>query len=162
MSGITWKVLNDLLSYNPDTGVIIYKVSKAGHVQKGREAGSKHNKGYRHVRIFDRLYLSHRIAWAMFYNERPPEFIDHINGARSDNRIANLRSATDAQNAQNRKTPANNTSGEKGVNWNGKYWVARVRRGKQCLYGGYHTNKEAAISAVRKLRFALHGEYANG
>ncbi|EHB7575351.1 HNH endonuclease, partial [Escherichia coli] len=36
-----------------------------------------------------RLYV-HRIAWLMVYNDWPTDVIDHINGDRSDNRIANL------------------------------------------------------------------------
>lgn len=159
MSGITWNMLNDLLSYNPDTGIITYKVSKAGHVQAGREAGAYHRKGYRHIRIKNKLHLSHRVAWALHYNERPPKYIDHINGVGTDNRIANLRATTLTENARNRRTPCNSSSGVIGVNWNGKYWVARVRENGKCHYAGYHKDKESAISALELLRKKLHGEF---
>ena len=162
MSGITWKVLNDLLSYNPETGVLTYKVSRAGHIQRGKEAGSIHTKGYRHIRILDKLLLSHRVAWALHYNERPPEFIDHINGNGFDNSIKNLRPATLKQNSWNRKLAASNTSGTTGVMWNGKYWVARARKDGVSHYGGYYKDKESAITSVNKLKIELYGEFTYG
>ena len=57
-----------------------------------------------------------------------PEYVDHINGNRSDNRLANLRPATKVQNGCNMATPSNNTSGHIGVSWNkrDKRWTAYI------------------------------------
>jgi hypothetical protein len=41
--------------------------------------------------------------------------VDHASGCSLDCRVDNLRSATKEQQAQNRRTPRNNTSGFKGV-----------------------------------------------
>lgn len=54
---------------------------------------------------------------------------------------------TAAQNSQNRGVPSNNTSGQRGVYWNGrlKKWEARIDVNKKTKYLGYFRNKEDAI-----------------
>lgn len=42
----------------------------------------------------------HRLAWYIHYNEIP-NYIDHINGDKTDNRIVNLRSVTPQKNSFN-------------------------------------------------------------
>lgn len=60
--------------------------------------------------------------------------VDHINGDKRDNRRANLRVVTFAENVQNRtRLPANNTSGIRGIVWdrNRSKWIAQVKNGWQ-------------------------------
>jgi hypothetical protein len=56
------------------------------------------------------LVMAHRIVWKMF-NGDEPDFIDHINGVRSDNRIENLRPATKTINKLNESLRADSQSG---------------------------------------------------
>lgn len=92
----------------------------------GRVAGSVHKPtGYVHVDVFGRKWKAHRLMWAVVFGEWPDQ-IDHINGNKADNRIANLRNVTHAENMKNRPRPKVNRSGVCGVHWqvSNSRWVA--------------------------------------
>lgn len=88
---------------------------------------------------------------------------DHINRNTLDNRRANLRPATPAQNIWNQVLPRTNTSGFKGVWFNSRYrnpWLAMIScNGKKVWLGGFSTPEKAheAYCAAARL---LHGEFA--
>lgn len=81
--------------------------------------------------------------------------IDHINRNGLDNRQANLRSATFAQNSWNaeRKRGA---SGHRGVLKSGDGWVVRIVCNKVCRYFGYYRDlgeaRQVADAAFIELR----------
>jgi hypothetical protein len=111
--------------YCGDTGWLIHKTGR----RKGERAGTLHAlDGYRNVRIGRIMYREHRVIWAMVYGYCPLMFLDHINGDRSDNRIANLREATNSQNMQNSTIRKDNRLGVKGVRLNDEgRFIARIR-----------------------------------
>lgn len=80
---------------------------------------------------------------------------DHINGDRLDNRRANLRVVTNAQNSQNKtRLNSNNTSGHKGVYWNkarGK-WQAYGKIDGRARYLGLYDDIETAAQVARAYR----------
>lgn len=88
--------------------------------------------------------------------------VDHINLDGLDNRRANLRQASHAENMWNRRRLSNNTSGFKGVRWHkvhGK-WEARIRTdGRRRHLGSWSTAEEAAHAYDAAAR-ELHGEFA--
>ena len=103
--------------------------------------------GYLHGRINLQKFYAHRVVWAMHHNEWPKNQIDHINGVRTDNRISNLRSASNQENSKNQKLRQDNTSGVCGV-WiipkSGK-WAASMRiNGRAHHIGTFDTMDEAA------------------
>lgn len=79
--------------------------------------GSKGSHGYRSVAIGRTIVLNHRVIWEHAHGPIPHGMqIDHINGVKDDNRIANLRLVTVSQNQQNRlRHQINNSIGVKGV-----------------------------------------------
>ncbi len=88
--------------------------------------------------------------------------VDHINGDGLDNRRANLRLATNAQNQCNRGMAKHNTSGFKGVTAYGKTgrWLARIWvAGKMVSLGVFDKPEDAGL-AYRIAAERLHGEFA--
>lgn len=155
--------LSDLYQYDPDTGVFHWKVNRGKTVKAGDPAGCVGELGYVQLRLDNKTIKGHRVAWCLYYWEEPSMDIDHKNGNRADNRISNLRLATDGENMYNTTTPKNNTSGVKGVAWNerkGK-WVARVSVGKVRKFLGYFEGLQEAADAVQSFRLVNHGEFAN-
>lgn len=78
-------------------GMNIFNSQKAG-----RRADCRTVNGYLRVRLGHKILPSHRVIYQMF-NGHCPEYIDHINCKRDDNRIENLRGVSKSQNNQNRQ-----------------------------------------------------------
>src|SRR4051812_4396707 len=114
---ITAERLRQVLSYDPETGVFLWKEKIARKVVVGRKAGNIGNFGYIYIRIAGKLYYGHRLAWLYVHGVWPEKGIDHRNGVPDDNRIANLRPANQSENNQNMRLPKHNKSGFMGVSF---------------------------------------------
>jgi hypothetical protein len=137
------------LSYDPKTGVFTWNFDGTRGVKAGDVAGSKTSDGYIKLSIKGKRLLAHRAAWLFVNGQFPDGHIDHINRIKSDNRIANLRSASKAQNAQNREKNSRNTSGYKGVTWHkrDKMWQAAITVFGKRKHLGYYKELKEAFSA---------------
>ena len=146
------------LSYDPDTGVFIW-VNPASHrAAKDTEAGWINDSGYRLISLNKIKYRAHWLAWYITYGYWPKNQLDHINGIRDDNRIANLREATDAQNRQNMAKRTDNKSGFVGVyyaKW-ANAWRAEIRANGVKHKLGYFKTPEIAYKAYLKAKEQLH------
>jgi hypothetical protein len=128
----------------------------------GKEAlNAKHPDGYKNGGILGKAYLTHRVLLAMKLGYWP-EYVDHINGNRADNRIVNLRPATRVQNARNQARPFHNTSGCIGVSWNNRdqRWTAYITLNrKRKALGNFKTFEEAV--ECRKSNEAIYDFHPN-
>ena len=158
---ITKELLHELFEYKD--GVLYWKISRARNkIKPGDIAGSRMKKnGYLYISINNKLYRSHRLIFLMHYGYMP-EYIDHIDNNRTNNRIENLRHATASENQYNRRISRNNTSGIKGISWSNssKRWKAQVMHEGVTTYLGSFTSLEKASEVLKKAREELHGEFA--
>lgn len=158
---ITQEYLKSILDYDPETGVFTWKVTR-GRAVKGRIAGSIIAHGYRGTKI-DRIYhLMHRLAF-IWMTGSCPDFVDHINGVRDDNRWSNLRPATRSENNRNSRSRPNSTSKYLGVYWCKFFnvWKSAVSvSGKRIGLGSFHSEIEAA-KAYDKAAKLHYGDFAN-
>ena len=124
-------------------------------------AGYEEARGYRNIGIDGHVYRAHVLAW-FYVKKRWPRQIDHRNGVRTDNRFANLRLATTAQNQHNSRRQVNNTSGFKGVSYvKARYkWQAQIRVNGISLGLGHFDTPEQAYAAYCAAAMRLHGEFA--
>jgi hypothetical protein len=148
--------LQELLHYNPDTGIFTWRVARNQKAIVGSEAGHKEAKGYRSICIDGKDFKAHRLAWLYVHGRWPKAQIDHRNRVKDANWILNLREATNAENQMNTKTRSDNTSGIRGVYFDknaGKWRAQAVIAGKRKALGSFDTAEHAA--AARKLATQL-------
>jgi len=165
MIGLTAEYLREILIYNPNTGLFVWRRREDIPLRTkrtwntrfaGKLAGNICSSGCCKIGINSKSYLAHRIAWLYLYGEWPKNEIDHENGIRSDNRIINLREATYSQNQQNQKKPySNNKLGVLGVHWHAatKKFRAEIRiNGKIKCLGYFKTAQEAHTEYIKAKR----------
>jgi len=148
---ITLARLQELLDYNPETGEFLWRIRR-GKKAEGSSAGCVAPIGYVMMRVDGHLHYAHRLAWLYATGEWPKHQIDHINGVRSDNRIANLREVSSSENARNKARSGKNTSGYVGVHWfkPTRKWRASLVVGGKTFICSYFDTIEEAASARRQ------------
>lgn len=154
--------IKKVLFYDPDSGSFINLVTRSSRAKRGSFAGSlDSSNGYIKIRVNGHVIYAHRLAWLFMTGSFPDFEVDHINGSRSDNRWANLRQATRAQNGSNLKLKTNNTSGYSGVSFEkiGNKWVAYINISGRKVSLGRYDIKEDAISARKTAEINFFGEF---
>lgn len=154
--------LREKLVLDVDTGVLRRASDGTGGTKAGDVAGSVNSVGYLRLKVDGCELLAHRVIFAMTNGRWPDADLDHINGNRRDNRPANLREATFAENNRNTGIGKNNTSGAKGVSTfqRGRKWRATCQVNGVSNYLGRFDTAEEAAAAVRAFRERNHGEFA--
>ncbi len=171
MTDITPERLSELLTYDPASGVLTWK-RRPSNMFRGRgKISAEHaadtwntkyagnpamtalkSSGHNGGPILGHTLMAHRVAWAIHYGRWPSGWLDHINGIRNDNRIANLREASAQENAMNRRPNAGKQSGlPHGVslkrNKRGIRYFAQIQKDGQNNHLGFFDTPEAAHAA---------------
>lgn len=153
MAEPTQSRVRELFDYNPETGVFIKR-------DTGKEFGRFVSRGYRAMYFDGASHRSGRVAWIYMNGPIGNAHIDHVNGNRSDDRIANLRAVPQAENNRNLSIPKNNKSGVMGVYWHNQScrWRAQIRVDYKAQSLGSFTSKDEAIAARKaaEVRFGFH------
>ena len=155
---ITQLELKEVLNYDQDTGIFTWLQSKS-RVKAKTIAGSKQKYGHLAVKINNKNYYLHRLAWLYMYGKFPNNMIDHINGIPDDNKIKNLRDVTNTVNQHNQKNAhANSCSGLLGASWNkrNKAWKAQIKHQGEVIYLGLYETAKSAHDAYIKAKRELH------
>lgn len=157
------EVFRDHFDYDRATARLVWRKHPKYPRRNGLCAECGHKSGYRRVTLHGRTFYAHRVIFALFNGDVPDCFhVDHINGNISDNRIENLRLATNSQNMANCGKYSTNTSGHKGVSWQRKEskWRAGVSTKGKFISSGYFDNIEDASAAYRAKAKEIFGEFA--
>jgi hypothetical protein len=147
--------------YDPDTGGFFWVVAK-GRRTPGDRAGYQRHDGYWFVKIAQRKYCAHRLAWLCMTGGWPKQVIDHRDRNPSNNCWSNLRDVSQGVNAHNRSgAQSNNRLGVLGVSLlrGGKYGAFISLAGKHKNLGAFST-LEAAATAYAAAKRSAEDSYA--
>lgn len=156
---ITLKALRERLDYDPTTGAFRWKSHGKRPSWNGREVGSRDMYGYKTVRLDGKSYKLHRLAWLYVHGTWPVGDVDHINGNRSDNRIANLRDVSRKVNLENQRAAKNNAStGLLGAYLDKRknIYYARISQHNRSIHLGTFPTAEAAHAAYLRAKRKMH------
>ncbi len=144
---LTQKRLKELLHYDPETGIFVWRKKPNKRVNKGDTAGHCHLHGYVAIGIGGILYSAHRLVWLYEYGYFPERDIDHIDRNKSNNSSINLREVSRTCNVRNTGNRKNNTSGVKGVafsRFHGK-WLSFIYIPGKRIHLGFYISLEEAV-----------------
>ncbi len=141
--------LHECLYYSPRTGKFFWIESRRG-MRRGQQAGTIGTRGYRQIKLDGTIYYAHRLAWLYIHGNFPKDQVDHKNRVRADNRIVNLREATNRDNHRNQSMPSTNSSGCTGVyntnNGQPSPWQADIRGDNGVRRRKYFATFEEAVA----------------
>lgn len=158
--------LRSMFTYCPETGVLTWLPRlddpRWNRVFAGKPAGGVDGKGYVRIRTEGNNWNAHRVIWKLVHDEEP-EYVDHINGNRADNRLCNLRSVSKTENARNTRLKRHNTSGVSGVHWRTKdqRWAATIHHNGALVRLGQYRLFEDAVAARRaaEIKYGYHANH---
>lgn len=154
---LTQELVRELFDYHEDG--YLYHKKKRCRVTVGSKVGHISGDGYGHTFVYRNHILVHRLIFLWHYGWLP-DFIDHINGNRLDNKIENLRAATIFENARNRGIAKNNSTGVTGVKMDHSKYRAQINVNKKRISLGTYKTLEQAKAARKAAELKYFGEFA--
>ncbi len=161
MSELTGSRLGEMLHYDPITGEFTW-LRSVYRVKRGDLAGSFDKDGYVLIKLDQKTYKAHRLAWLYMTGAWPTDEIDHRDLNKSNNAWANLRAATKSQNMGNISVRSNSQTGVKGVQFDGRrgYYYATIIVDRRKRWLGSFPDAASASAAYSKAATQLRGEFA--
>ena len=157
-ANLTADQAREYLNYDPETGLLTWRVSFRANVA-GARAGHLHKStGYWRVGLCGEKHQAHRLAWLRTHGEWP-DVVDHVNGDKLDNRLCNLRSVGALTNSQNRRQAGpGSKSGLIGAQWHKSsgMWKATIRTPAKKIHIGLFSTAEEAHAAYIQAKRQLH------
>ncbi len=154
---LTRERLLELLQYDPMTGDFTWRRFRKSGVVAGAKAGTT-SCGYVYIKIEQRRYLAHRLAWFYMTGGWPAAQIDHRDTVGTNNAWDNLRTLTNAVNQQNKRVASTRSkTGVLGVRPSAsglRFQAVITTNGVQKTMGHFGTTDEAHaayVSAKRQL-----------
>lgn len=164
--------LRALLSYDRESGHLtwlprpasVFKTRGAFVTWNKRYAGSSEHhvdthSGYMVLCIEGRRFYAHRVAWALATGSWPVNVIDHVDGVRTNNKLANLRDVCERTNQQNQRRPhVTNKVGLMGVSFSKQrgMFASFIKHEGRTKLIGYFADAEAAHAAYVQAKRAHH------
>jgi hypothetical protein len=133
--------LNELLSYDSETGSLVWKVSR-GRVKAGSVAQTVGSDGRARTRVDGGLYLTSRIIWAMMCSDPLNNTVVYRDKDALNLRWSNLKLETTANSTSTEGTVVRERS-----MMDDKYRAEIRVSSKQLIVIGYFDTEEEAIAA---------------
>lgn len=137
------------LDSSSPSGLVWIKYKKGMRVKVGSPAmASLHKSGYYAGGICGKAFLAHRVVFFLVHGYWP-ENVDHIDGVRTNNSVANLRAVSRVENCHNRRTAKGYSFHKRQQTWNAYIQV----NNKLMQLGSFKTEEEAraAYLAAKKI-----------
>lgn len=154
MHPMTAELARSVWCYDPQTGVLTWKIDRLPAVLAGDVAGTlkKGRRPHREVHFDGKIYIAARLAWLMMTGKWPNPEVDHVNVDATDDRWLNLREANRSQQMGNTRLRKDNALGVRGVYRSKFAFIAHI--GKNYL-GSFRTleDAKAAYDAAASRRF---------
>lgn len=156
---VTQERLKELFDYQ-DGALIRRKDGRSAVIAMGV-------KRYERVSVDGKIQALHRMIY-LWNHGHLPKTLDHIDGDRANNKIENLREATQQQNCLNRKHHSNSKSPYKNVylqsptknaEWK-RNWVVSIMVAGKRKYIGSFEDLELADLVATEARDKFHGQFA--
>lgn len=147
--------LREVVAYNQEAGQFI-------RIATGEVVGRVGWKGYVSIDIDGVPYRAHRLAWLFVYGKWPSKQLDHRDGDKENNRILNLREATNHQNTFNAKGHSRKYDLPRGVKKNPgeSGFIASIKISGRTKHLGSFRTPEQASEFYQLAADLLHGEFA--
>jgi hypothetical protein len=161
-SPLTQEIVQELLDYDPLTGVLTWKERDCHWFKSDRDCRgwnirfsgkpaftAVETSGYFRGRILGKCYKAARIIWLWMTGNFPVEEIGHKDHDRLNNKWENLQDASPQENRKNQIRYITNSSGRTGVLWHkrDRKWCAQIRVGGRNHHLGYYADYDEACAA---------------
>jgi hypothetical protein len=107
------------------------------------------------------FYIHRLVAIHFIPNPLNKPVVDHIDSCTTNNKVSNLRWATQQENGCNKSIFSNNKSGYPGIKRNVNIWTAQISHNGELYNLGDFYSFEEAVAERKKAELLYFKEFAN-